>query len=149
MASKLAFAAAALGWPRSWMRPDVPLLVPQLTFQSLGPLVSSASSPPAAPGSVEPETAAAPAAAAAAAVPALGDYSACKSVSAGATDQWCVRTCSTGNCPESMCQCGQRAAFACTAKKAGATDLWCAATCKSGSCPAGATDLCTCAARGR
>merc|ERR1719272_32607 len=107
------------------------------------------------PGCLDPlddksaTAAAAPAAAApaVAAAPALGDYSACKSLVTGATDQWCVRTCSTGNCPESMCQCGQRASFACTAKKAGATDLWCAETCKSGSCPAGATDLCSCAAR--
>merc|ERR1719506_3404538 len=58
------------------------------------------------PGCLDPADAAAaqaaavespaPAPAAAAPAPALGDYSACKSVGPGATDQWCVRTCSTG-----------------------------------------------------
>lgn len=30
----------------------------------------------------------------------------CRSLSPAATDEWCAHSCGTGNCPETMCQCG-------------------------------------------
>ena len=58
---------------------------------------------------VVPATAGVPAVPVAAAPPTTatvpGDFSKCKSLTLAATDEWCVHSCETGNCPETICNC--------------------------------------------
>merc|ERR1719272_166855 len=59
----------------------------------------------AANGIVPPVAGAAPAAVAVGPATVAGDFSKCKSLTLAATDEWCVHSCETGNCPETICNC--------------------------------------------
>jgi hypothetical protein len=98
------------------------------------------------------------------------DPTTCKSISAPATDKWCVQTCATENCPTKLCLCddygpSDQASQAsplpavampepaartgvkskkpetCKATTNEASDAWCAQTCATEHCP---TNLCLC-----
>ena len=59
----------------------------------------------AANGIAPPVAGAAPAAVAVGPATVAGDFSKCKSLTLAATDEWCVHSCETGNCPETICNC--------------------------------------------
>jgi hypothetical protein len=59
----------------------------------------------AANGIATPVAGAAPAPVAATPATVAGDFSKCKSLTLAATDEWCVHSCETGNCPETICNC--------------------------------------------